>query len=81
MRQCSATIAITHSPNTGRIRLQLVVNGDVVPLVGRDAGPIKTQIARVGSTPYRSQHVSSQHFRRTVITFNAYGKYFWPLQG
>ena len=49
----AAAVAVAERPDAGHICLQLIVNNDVAAVIGRNASPLKTQVARVGDTSYR----------------------------
>ena len=53
MRKGAAAVAVTQRPDAGHVCLQLIVNDDVAAVVGRNPGPVETQVARVGSTSHR----------------------------
>ena len=53
MRKGAPAVAVTQGPDAGHVCLQLIVNDDVAALVGRNPGPVETQVVRVGSTSHR----------------------------
>ena len=57
MRKGAAAVAVTQGPDAGHVRLQLIVNDDVAALVGRNPGPVETQVVRVGSTSHREKNM------------------------
>ena len=65
MRKGAAAVAVTKGPDTGHVRLQLIVNDNIAALVGRNPGSVETQVARVGSTSHREKNMSAYCFRRT----------------
>ena len=73
MSKGAAAVAVTQRPDARHIRLQLIVNNDVAAVIGRNAGLVETQVARVGDTPYRQKNVSTQYFRRTFVTLHVDG--------
>src|SRR5215510_614902 len=73
MRKGAAAVAVTQGPNAGHVRLQLIINDNVAPWVGRNPGPVKTQIVRVGNTSHREKNMRADYFRRTFVASDADG--------
>ena len=57
MRKGAAAVAVTQGPDAGHVRLQLIVNDNVAAFVGRNPGPVETQVVRVGSTSHREKNM------------------------
>jgi len=49
----AASVAVTQGPDARHVGLQLIVNNDVAVLVGRNSGPVETEIAGVGNAADR----------------------------
>src|SRR5206468_4621265 len=46
MRKSAAAVAVAQRPDAGHIGLQLIVNGDVAAVVGRNPSLVETQVVR-----------------------------------
>src|SRR4029078_9284477 len=73
MRKGAAAVAVTQGPDPGHVRLQLFINDNVAARVGRNPGPVKTQIVRVGNTSHGKKNMRAYYFRRPFVASHADG--------
>src|ERR1035441_6236691 len=73
MRKGAAAVAVPQCPDTGHVRLQLVINYDVVAGIGDDPSPIQSQVLCVGSTSHGQKNMSAYYLWRTFFACEADG--------
>ena len=67
MRKDAAAVAVAQRPDSGHVRLQLIINDNVAALVGRNPGAVKIQIVRVRGTSHCEKNMCAYDFRRTSV--------------
>src|SRR5580692_1565286 len=74
MREAAAAVAVPQCPDAGHVRLQLIIDDNVVAVVGGNLSPVQSQVVRVRSTSHGQKNVSAYYFWRTFFACDADGQ-------
>jgi hypothetical protein len=65
----TSSVAVTKCPDSGYIRLELIIDKDVAVIVHRNPCTFKAQVVGVWCASHRKKNMCAWYIKRAIVTF------------